>query len=134
MPQGNKHVLGLREGSTETTRVVRSLLADLIDRGLDAERMRLWVIDGGKALRKAIVEMLRRDARSSSAARSTSGATSSSTCPRTLHASVNRALRDAWGGADATLAKKQLQRLASLAAEPSIPARRPACARGWRRR
>lgn len=52
--QGNKHVLGLREGSTEATRVVASLLSDLIDRGLDAQRMRLWVIDGGKALRKAI--------------------------------------------------------------------------------
>lgn len=54
--KGAKHVLGLREGSTEATRVVRSLLSDLIDRGLDAQRMRLWVIDGGKALRKAIVE------------------------------------------------------------------------------
>jgi len=54
--QGNKHVLGLREGSTEATRVVASLLSDLIDRGLDAQRMRLWVIDGGKALRKAIVQ------------------------------------------------------------------------------
>jgi len=31
--RGNKHVLGLREGSTEATRVVRSLLSDLIDRG-----------------------------------------------------------------------------------------------------
>jgi putative transposase len=39
--EGNKQVLGLREGSTEATRVVRSLLADLIERGLHAERMRL---------------------------------------------------------------------------------------------
>lgn len=54
--QGNKHVLGLREGSSGATRVVRSLLSDLIDRGLDAARMRLWVIDRGKALRKAITE------------------------------------------------------------------------------
>lgn len=53
--RGNKHVLGLREGSTEATRVVAALLADLLERGLDADRMRLWVIDGGKALRKAIV-------------------------------------------------------------------------------
>jgi len=30
--------------------VVASLLSDLIDRGLHAQRMRLWVIDGGKAL------------------------------------------------------------------------------------
>ena len=54
--QGDKHVLGLREGSTEATRVVVSLLSDLVERGLDAQRMRLWVIDGGKALRKAIVQ------------------------------------------------------------------------------
>jgi transposase-like protein len=51
--KGDKHLLGLREGSTEATRVVSSLLAELIDRGLDADRMRLWVIDGAKALRKA---------------------------------------------------------------------------------
>ena len=54
--KGDKHVLGLREGSTEATRVVASLLSDLVERGLDADRMRLWVIDGGKALRKAIVQ------------------------------------------------------------------------------
>ena len=41
--KGNKHVLGLREGSTEATRVVASLLSDLVERGLDADRMRLWV-------------------------------------------------------------------------------------------
>jgi transposase-like protein len=54
--QGNKHILGLREGSTESTRVVRSLLSDLVERGLDADRKRLWVIDGGKALRRAILD------------------------------------------------------------------------------
>ena len=53
--EGHKHILGLHEGSTEATRVVKKLLADLIERGLDASRMRLWVIDGGKALRRAIV-------------------------------------------------------------------------------
>ncbi len=43
--QGSKHVLRLREGSTEATRVVASLLSDLIERGLEAHRMRLWVIE-----------------------------------------------------------------------------------------
>jgi hypothetical protein len=54
--QGKKHVLGLREGSTEKAAVVRALLCDLIERGLPAEAPRLWVIDGGKALRRAILE------------------------------------------------------------------------------
>jgi hypothetical protein len=50
-------VLGLREGSPEATRAVSSLLAKLIDRGLDADWMPPRVIDGGKALRKAIVQI-----------------------------------------------------------------------------
>ena len=51
---GNKHVLGLREGATENAEVAKSLLEDLIARGLDPTRRRPFVIDGSKALRKAI--------------------------------------------------------------------------------
>jgi len=35
--QGEKHVLGLREGATENAAACKALLADLIERGLDAE-------------------------------------------------------------------------------------------------
>jgi transposase-like protein len=52
--QGRKEVLGVAEGSTENEAVCRRLLANLVDRGLPAERARLFVIDGGKGLRKAI--------------------------------------------------------------------------------
>ncbi|OIQ91984.1 transposase, mutator family [mine drainage metagenome] len=51
-----KHILGIRDGSSEAARVVTALLSDLIERGLDAQRPRLWVIDGGKALRRAITQ------------------------------------------------------------------------------
>ncbi len=51
---GHKHVLGLREGATENAVVASALLEDLVKRGLDPERRRLFVIDGSKALRKAI--------------------------------------------------------------------------------
>jgi putative transposase len=51
---GRKHVLGVVEGSTESEEVGRSLLRNLIDRGLAVERARLFVIDGGKGIRKAI--------------------------------------------------------------------------------
>jgi transposase-like protein len=124
--QGNKHVLGLREGSTEAARVVASLLSDLIDRGLDAQRMRLWVVDGGKALRKAIVQ--------------TFGATALiQRCqehkrrnvlehlPEDMHASVKRALKDAWSASDAELGRRQLQRLAN-----SLQAKHPGAAASLR--
>ena len=54
---GSKRVLGFREGATENGEVCKSLLEGLIDRGLDAERNTLFVIDGGKALRKAITRV-----------------------------------------------------------------------------
>jgi putative transposase len=124
--KGEKHVLGLREGSTESTRVVRSLLSDLVERGLDADRPRLWVIDGGKALRRAIVDCF--------------GATALvQRCqehkrrnvlehlPEPMQASVGRALRDAWGSANAGLANKQLQRLAA-----SLQAQHPGAAASLR--
>src|SRR4051812_2304084 len=52
--EGVKIPLGLWEGSTENATLVRTLLADLVDRGLDPAQAILFVIDGGKALRKAI--------------------------------------------------------------------------------
>ncbi len=52
--EGHKEVLGVAEGSTENEAVCRRLLATLVDRGLPVERARLFVIDGGKGLRKAI--------------------------------------------------------------------------------
>jgi transposase-like protein len=51
---GYKHVLGLREGSSENSKVATDLLNDLVDRGLRPDRLRLFVIDGSKALRCAI--------------------------------------------------------------------------------
>jgi putative transposase len=51
---GHKHVLGLREGATENAEVAKALLEDLVARGLNPSRRRLFVIDGSKALRKAI--------------------------------------------------------------------------------
>jgi putative transposase len=54
--QGAKHVLALREGSTENAAVCKALLADVRQRGLDIDRPILFIIDGGTGLRKAIRE------------------------------------------------------------------------------
>jgi len=55
--EGVKIPLGLWEGSTENATLARALLADLVDRGLDPEQAILFVIDGGKALRRAIKDV-----------------------------------------------------------------------------
>jgi transposase-like protein len=51
---GVKVPLGVVEGSTENATVCTRLVTDLADRGLDADHGVLFVIDGGKALAKAI--------------------------------------------------------------------------------
>ena len=51
---GRKHPLGLWEGTTENKTVCNALLGNLIDRGLTIEQPRLFVIDGGKAIRAAV--------------------------------------------------------------------------------
>jgi putative transposase len=51
---GKKHVLGLREGATENSTSCKELLADLESRGLRTDKAVLAVIDGSKALAKAI--------------------------------------------------------------------------------
>jgi putative transposase len=59
--QGYKCFLGLREGASENATVVKDLLTDLINRGLKQSRRRLFVIDGSKALRKAVDEVFGSD-------------------------------------------------------------------------
>jgi putative transposase len=56
--EGVKIPLGLWEGSTENAAVATALLSDLVDRGLDVEQGVLCVLDGAKALRKAVRDVL----------------------------------------------------------------------------
>jgi len=55
---GVKHPLALVEGSTENATLVTGLLVDLRERGLDVTRPMLVGIDGSKALRKAVIDVL----------------------------------------------------------------------------
>jgi transposase-like protein len=54
---GRKHVLGLREGATENAASCKALLADLIERGLSTARTLLFVLDGAKALHRAVTDV-----------------------------------------------------------------------------
>jgi len=55
---GAKHPLGLWDGSTENATVATTLLSNLVERGLDTEQGVLVVLDGAKALRKAVRDVL----------------------------------------------------------------------------
>ena len=108
---GVKHPLGLIEGATENTAVVQALIDNLVERGLDPAVCRLFIVDGAKALSKAIRSTFGRD-------------TPIQRCqihkarnvierlPKPLHASVRKALRQAWELDDADKAERLLRNLA----------------------
>ena len=61
--EGEKQLLGLKQGSSENAQVAKDLLTSLIERGIGPDRVRLFVIDGSKALRSAIEELFGGQAR-----------------------------------------------------------------------
>jgi transposase-like protein len=108
---GDKHPLGVIEGATENAAVVQALLDNLIERGLDPRVCRLFIIDGAKALTKAIRQTFGRH-------------TPIQRCqvhkarnilerlPKQLHATVRTALRQAWELDDADKAERLIRNLA----------------------
>ena len=108
---GDKHPLGVIEGATENAATVQALIDNLVERGLDPAVPRLFIIDGAKALSKAI--------------RRTFGAAAAiqrcqvhkarnimERLPKSLHASVRRVLRQAWETDDADKAERLIRNLA----------------------
>jgi transposase-like protein len=108
---GRKHVLGLREGATENTAVAEGLIDDLDERGLATDRALVFVIDGAKALRKAIKKRF-GDLALVHRCQVHKRRNVLDHLPKSMHASVRRAMNDAYDGTDAELAKQQLERLA----------------------
>jgi transposase-like protein len=110
--EGKKQVLGLREGDTENGQVAKALLRDLVERGLDPERARLFVIDGAKALRSAIGKVF-GDRGVVQRCQLHKQRNILGHLPEGMHESVKAILREAWSLRDAKLAKARLERLAS---------------------
>jgi transposase-like protein len=54
---GRKHPLGLWSGSTENAGICQTLLANLQERGLHTDRSLLVILDGSKALKKAVQDV-----------------------------------------------------------------------------
>jgi putative transposase len=109
--EGVKVPLGLWEGSTENATLARTLLADLVDRGLDPEQAILFVIDGGKALRRAIKDVFGEHALVHRCQRHKERNVID-LLPERDREQVRGRLRAAWSLTDAELAEQRLQLLA----------------------
>lgn len=110
--EGVKIPLGLWEGSTENATLARMLLADLVDRGLDPEQAILFVIDGGKALRKAIKDVFGEHALVHRCHRHKERNVTD-LLPERDRDQVRGRMRAAWALTDADLAEQRLELLAS---------------------
>jgi len=110
--EGVKIPLGLWEGSTENATLARTLLADLVDRGLDPEQAILFAIDGGKALRKAIKDVFGTSALVHRCHRHKERNVTD-LLPERDRGSVLARVRAAWSLTDPQLAKQRLKLLAS---------------------
>jgi len=110
--EGVKIPLGLWEGSTENATLARMLLADLVERGLDPEQAILFVIDGGKAIRRAIKDVFGEHALVHRChrhkERNVCDLLPERDCDR-----VRARIRGAWSLENAELAKQRLELLAS---------------------
>ena len=108
---GNKHPLGLVEGATENAATVQALIDNLIERGLDPAFPRLFIIDGSKALSKAIRAAFGRDV-AIQRCQIHKARNIMDRLPKSMHAPVRRVLRQAWEMQDASKAEKLLRNLA----------------------
>jgi putative transposase len=109
--KGDKHPLGLIEGATENAATVQALIDDLVERGLDPAVPRLFIIDGAKALSKAIRRTFGHAA-AIQRCQVHKARNITERLPKSLHASVRRVLRQAWELDDAGKAEKLLRNLA----------------------
>ena len=108
---GVKLPLGLWEGSTENATLARELLSDLVERGLDPEQAILFVIDGGKALRRAIKDVFGEHALVHRCHRHKER----NVCdllPERDRPAILVKIRGAWALKDADIAKQRLEQLA----------------------
>src|SRR5712691_7602274 len=123
---GSKLPLGLWEGASENAIVCRRALADLGERGLSAERGLLVVIDGSKALRKAVGEALGRKAAVQRCRRHKEQNVLGH-LPESERPWVKRKLHEAWTLERAELAERRLRELAR-----ALEAKRPGAAASLR--
>ncbi len=108
---GTKHPLSVIEGATENTATVQALLDNLVGRGLDPAVCRLFIVDGAKALTKAIRKTFGRHT-PIQRCQVHKARNIMERLPKHLHASVRKVLRQAWEMDDVEKAKRLIENLA----------------------
>ena len=107
---GNKHVLGLREGATENSTACTELLADLVDRNLRTDYGILAVLDGSRALAKAVRTVWgKRVLIQRCQVHKLRNVTEH--LPESMRASVKKSMQQAYRARNATTAKRLLANL-----------------------
>ena len=109
--EGIKHPLGVLEAASENAAMVQALLDNLIERGLDPRVCRLFIIDGAKALRRAIRQTFGQYT-PIQRCQVHKGRNILERLPKHLHASVRQVLRQAWELDDAAKAERLIRNLA----------------------
>ena len=107
---GTKVPLALAEGATENTTVVTDVLVDLRERGLDVARPLLVVIDGAKALRRAVTEVFDHPVIQRCQLHKLRNVTDR--LPDALASTVAKGMRRAYHHADPLVAQAELEALA----------------------
>lgn len=123
---GSKVPLGVVEGSTENAAVCTRLVADLADRGLDPSRGLLFVLDGSRALAKAIRQVYGTHALLQRCQRHKERNVLDH-LPEAERPLLQRRLRQAWAGTDAHAAERELEQIAR-----SLTKKRPGAAASLR--
>lgn len=120
---GHKHVLGLWQGATENATVCTALLDDLVERGLATDRPYLFVLDGSKALRKAVQRVFGQRAVVQRCLVHKERNVLSY-LPEEYHGTVRQRLRAAWGMTEHSKAESALRKLVDYVGELSVSAQR----------
>ncbi len=108
---GKKHVLGMREGATENATSCTQLLSDLRERGLRTDRTILAVLDGSKALAKAVRTVFGSRVRTQRCqAHKVPDVVDQ--LPEAMRTSVRQVMRQAYRAKNGKRAKQQLEDLA----------------------
>ena len=107
---GTKHPLALVEGSTENATLARELLVGLRERGLEVTRPILCVIDGAKALRRAVLDVFDQPVIGRCQLHKLRNVRDK--LPERLQGPVEHRMRTAWRAASALDAQAQLSTLA----------------------